>query len=59
MIYNKYADWPKQSSHWHKHVKAKQKIKADFMIKQQISNTMNLLSYIGTGVTSVITKQLR
>ena len=31
VIPNMHADWPKQSSHWQKYVKAKPKIKADFI----------------------------
>ena len=31
VISNMHADWPEQSCHWHIYVKAKQKIKIDFM----------------------------
>ena len=31
VISNMHADWPKRSSPWQKYIKAKPKIKADFM----------------------------
>ena len=58
VISNMHADWPKWSSHWQKYIKAKLKIKADFMTLLATNFYCNEFAIIHTGVMMVIAKQL-